>query len=114
MKNEQTGEIKLKKVLKAVATKYKIKKENIDVTSSKFKEEVQFKFEITNGNKYNIKETITLNLKDIIEIILSILKEDNIFVKDIRPKFKHIDGDLFEPLDYGYYKLKGFEFDILQ
>lgn len=112
MKKEETGYIKLKKVLKTVAKQYKIKKENIEVNSSYYNTTVVFKFDTSNENKYSIKETISLNLEDITEIVLNILKEDNISATNVVPKFEHVEGDSFEPLDYGYYKLKGFNFSV--
>lgn len=113
MNIKKEGYIKLKKVLKAVASTYCINKEDITVTASAYKENVSFTFFDVKAKKYSLKEEITLNLEDIREIILKKLTEDNIQASNIKPYFKHIEGDSFEPLDYGFYKLKGFNFDVL-
>lgn len=114
MNVEQIGIVKIKQILKEVANKYQIKKESIDVYDSHHKQDVQFKFEIIEDNKYNIKKIITLDLNDIIDIVKDILKKDNINTKDIKPYFEHISGDSFEPLDYGSYEFKGFDFTIVK
>ncbi len=114
MNVEQIGIIKIKQILKEVSNKYQIKKENINVYDSYHKQDVHFKFEIIEDNKYNIKKIITLDLNDIIDLVKNILQKDNINVKDIKLNFEHIDGDSFEHLDYGFYELKGFDFTILK
>lgn len=113
MKTENSGIVTSSLIKEFISKKYNIDVKNINEHCDSRENTVSYSFKTSNGGKYNIETTTTLDNDEVIAIVKKALKEDNLMVSQLSPKFEHVDGDSFEPLDYGYFQFVGISFTII-
>ena len=110
MTQEYTGIVKSEQIKEEISKLYNINIKDIKESWYSRGQEITYSFNLFGYDKYSAKRTVRLDNADVEKIVVDLLCNDGIKVKTIGSKEEHIDGDSFEPLDYGKYVFVGFAF----
>lgn len=110
MTQEYTGIVKSEQIKEEISKLYNVKLSDINEFWYSRAQEISYTFDFCFDDKYSSKKTIKLNNADVEKVVRGLCSDDGIKIKTMHIKEKHIDGDSFEPMDYGTYKFIGFEF----
>lgn len=105
-----TGIVKSEQIKEEISKLYNINIKDIKESWHSRNQEISYSFDFFCYDKYSTKRTVKLDNADVAKIVGGVCSDDGIKIKTIGPKEEHIDGDSFEPMDYGTYKFVGFEF----
>lgn len=110
MIEQSKGIVDVMMMKEAIAEKYEVDLKSIKTKTEPRNGFATFTFKKQEGGPYGKVTECILTKDETSDVMREILHKDGISFHSTKAKFEYIPGDVYEPMDYGSYKLLGFEF----